>query len=65
MKLVYVVSKHTNANSDYKLHIPDPYNKLKPMCRSRESFSAEFVEGIKPTCKKCLKILNECEAYPL
>lgn len=56
MKLVYVVSKYTNPNSDYKLHIPDPNNNGMPICRSRKAFSIEFVEAKKPTCKKCLKV---------
>lgn len=65
MKLVYIVSKYTNPNSNYKLHIPDPYNNSMPLCSSKKAFSIEFVEGGKPTCKKCLKYWAECEIYPL
>ena len=57
MKLVYVISRYTNPNSDYKLHLPDSNNM--PICRSKKAFSIEFVEAEKPTCKKCLKIYNE------
>lgn len=64
MKLVYVISKHTNPNSDYKLHLPDPYNN-KPICRSKRAFSIEVTEADKPTCKRCLEIYNDCKVYPL
>ena len=63
MKLVYVISKHTSTNSDYKRHIPNSYNHDKPVCGAK-SFSIEYDKG-EPTCKRCLKILKECGIYPL
>ncbi len=59
MKLVYVISKYTNPNSDYKLHIPNPDNGDLPMCKSKRAFTIEWTKAEKPTCKKCLKILFE------
>lgn len=61
MKLVYVISRYTTANSNYKLHIPNPCNGNMPLCSSKKAFSIEFTEGEKPTCKKCLKIINRKE----
>ncbi len=56
MKLVYIVSKHTTANSDYKLHLPNFVFGGQPLCKSHQrSFSIEFTEAEKPTCKRCLK----------
>lgn len=54
MKLVYVISKYTNANSNYKLHLVN--NAGQPWCNSnKRSFSVEYVFGGTPTCKKCFK----------
>ena len=61
MKLVYVIySRHTTANSNYKLHLPasavDPNFTDLPFCFSHtRCHSYEITEGEKPTCKKCLK----------
>jgi len=63
MKLVYVISKYTNPNSNYRLHIPNAYNHNMPLCGAK-SFSIEFTEG-QPTCKKCLKLLADCKIYEL
>ena len=57
MKLVYVVSKYTSANSNYKRHIPDIHNNDKPLCGAK-SFSIEYDEG-QPTCKRCIKIAKD------
>lgn len=64
MRLVYIISKHTSPNSSYKLHIPNSYKNDMPLCGAK-SFSIEFTEGDKPTCKKCLKYLNETRIYEL
>lgn len=53
MRLVYVISKHTTENSNYRLHIPHPYTNM-PLCGAK-SFSVEYTEAPKPTCRKCLR----------
>ena len=57
MKLVYVISKYTKPNSNYKLHIPNPHEHGQPVC-GRMLFTIEFTEGERPTCKNCLKVLS-------
>lgn len=64
MKLVYVISRHTTPNSNHRLHIPNPYNQDMPMCGAK-SFTIEHTDTPLPTCKKCLKLLEECMVYLL
>lgn len=55
MKLVYVISRHTTANSAYKLHLPNMQTG-QPWCKSHgRSFSVESTLADKPTCKRCLR----------
>ena len=55
MKLVYIVSKNSTENSNHKLHLPHPITN-QPWCKSHlRSFTIEFTEAEKPTCKRCLK----------
>ncbi len=64
MKLVYVISRHTTPNSNYKLHLPNWLNGGMPLCGAK-SFSIERTKGEKPTCKKCLKYLSETRVNEL
>ena len=57
MKLIHVISKYTNANSQYVLHLPDLGSQ--PVCHSRKSFATEWVDGDEPTCQKCLHIFRK------
>lgn len=57
MKLIYVIGKYTNPNSNYALHLPDPNGQ--PLCHSKQAFTTEWADAPQPTCKKCLKLLKE------
>ncbi len=57
MKLVYIIGNHTTATSSYRLHIPNHLNYNYPICGAK-SFTIEFAEGDKPTCKRCLKMIQ-------
>ncbi len=52
-KVAYVISKYTNANSDYKRHIINADGK--PLCMSHtRSFSLEYTEG-QCSCLRCAR----------
>jgi len=54
MTVAYVISKHTNENSNYKRHIIGADGK--PLCMSHtRSFSLEYTEE-QADCKKCYAI---------
>ncbi len=55
MRLVYVISRYTSSSSNYRLHLPD--DRGLPLCGAK-SFSVEWVETARPTCKKCLKLIR-------
>ena len=61
MKVLYRISKYTNENSNYKLHIPIRIDINKPLCHQSEKDNSlagyEFIDG-KPTCKKCLQVFH-------
>ena len=63
MKLIYGISRWTDANSDKRLHIPNEHDGL-PMCLKKSTkpyrqHVYETVEADGPTCKKCLKKVND------
>lgn len=58
MELLYVISKHTTANSNYKLHLRNILTG-QPWCKSHlRSATVETAEASKPTCKRCLTEYN-------
>ncbi len=61
MKLIYVISKLTTTNSNYKLHLSYA-NTNQPYCRRHgRSFTTEVTDGRLPTCKVCLDAYNAHE----
>jgi len=61
MKLVYVISKYTTENSNYKLHLSYAGTN-QPYCQSHgRSFTTEVTDGIAPTCKRCRAAFDNFE----
>jgi hypothetical protein len=61
MKLIYGISRYTNANSNKKTHIPDEHGL--PICMQSTNpyrqHTYETTEGDCPTCVRCLRLMAE------
>lgn len=60
MKLIYGISRWTNANSNKRTHIPDEHGL--PICMKSNSpyqqHTYETTDGDCPTCMRCLKLME-------
>jgi len=52
MKLVYGISRWTNASRAGARHIDDSFGK--PLCKDKRKVSSWETEEGEPTCKKCI-----------